>query len=93
MAAGHYKSVGGNIQLKYNERNVHGQCNWVCNKEKSGNLAVYTEFMIAKYGVKIFEELAIEKALHKPYRESDYREIADKYRNLVNQIKQEKGIE
>ena len=38
--AGHYRTVGGNPELRYEEANCHKQCS-VCNNHKSGNIVEY----------------------------------------------------
>lgn len=38
--AGHYRTVGGNPELRYEELNCHKQCS-VCNNHKSGNIVEY----------------------------------------------------
>lgn len=38
--AGHYRTVGGNPELRFEELNCHKQCS-VCNNHKSGNIVEY----------------------------------------------------
>ena len=38
--AGHYRTVGANPELRFNELNCHKQCS-VCNNHKSGNIVEY----------------------------------------------------
>lgn len=38
--AGHYRTVGGNPELRFEELNCHKQCS-VCNNHKSGNIVDY----------------------------------------------------
>jgi len=37
-AAGHFKTVGGNSELRYNLKNINRQCNRRCNSALSGNI-------------------------------------------------------
>lgn len=69
--AGHFiaSSVGG-LALRYNEYNVHVQC-YDCNILKHGNLDVYKQKMIEKYGQAIVDELWRIK-YQVITRESDY---------------------
>lgn len=48
--AGHYRTVGAAGHLRYNEDNVHLQCNRYCNKGLSGNIINYTPNLILKIG-------------------------------------------
>ena len=54
--AGHYRSVGSNPQLRFNEENVWGQC-VPCNRDKHGNLIEYRKGLIKKIGVEKVEYL------------------------------------
>lgn len=47
--AGHYRSVGSNPQLRFNEMNVWGQC-VPCNRDKHGNLIEYRKGLISRIG-------------------------------------------
>lgn len=47
--AGHYKSVGANPELRFNENNCHKQCA-PCNNHLSGNIANYRPNLILKIG-------------------------------------------
>ena len=62
--AGHYfhtsdkgtnPHLGGN-EVWFNEKNVHGQ-EYSCNREKSGNLSLYTLYIEEKYGMGIVQDL------------------------------------
>ena len=48
--AGHYKSVGGHPELRFEECQVHLQCEH-CNSFKSGNQVEYRRHLISKIGV------------------------------------------
>lgn len=47
--AGHFKSAGEYPMLRFDEVNINGQCQQ-CNYFKSGNLQLYTESIIKKWG-------------------------------------------
>jgi len=55
--AGHYRPSGVNSALRYDERNIHKQCNKTCNLEKSGNLIAYRKSLIERIGVDVVEWL------------------------------------
>lgn len=75
--AGHYRPSGINSALRYDERNVHGQCE-KCNTHLSGNLVAYRKTLIERLGLDVVEWLdsnhevkrwTLEelKAVHKHY--------------------------
>lgn len=47
--AGHYLSVGARPALRFDEANVHKQCQ-PCNTHLSGNIVLYRKSLIAKIG-------------------------------------------
>jgi hypothetical protein len=63
--AGHFRTVGAAGHLRYNEDNVHSQCNKRCNLELSGNLRAYRPALIAKIGQERFEAIENNNAVHK----------------------------
>lgn len=50
MNAGHYRSVGSCPELRFEELNVHLQCEH-CNSFKSGNIGEYRPRLINKIGI------------------------------------------
>lgn len=56
-AAGHFFSVGAFPNVRFDEDNVHLQCNKRCNGELSGNIIDYRPRLIEKIGQKRFDEL------------------------------------
>jgi hypothetical protein len=65
MNAGHYKSVGGSPELRFNELNVHKQCEY-CNTHLSANLIEYRIGLVKRIGVDIVEFL--ERKDHAPLK-------------------------
>ena len=55
--AGHYRSRGAAPQHRFNELNVHSQCNHRCNMQLSGNIVNYRPALIAKIGLAAVEAL------------------------------------
>ena len=55
--AGHYKTVGAHSELRFNEDNVHRQCNRNCNMGLSGNIQGYRPALIEKIGLDRVEAL------------------------------------
>ena len=54
--AGHYRSVGGNPELRFNEENVYLQCEF-CNSYQHGNLIEYRKNLVKKIGLERVEWL------------------------------------
>ena len=52
--AGHYRSVGACPELRFNELNVHAQCEH-CNSFLSGNIIKYRQNLINKIGLQQVE--------------------------------------
>ena len=48
--AGHYRTAGGNPELRFELTNIHKQCSVRCNQHGSGMRKEYREFIMAKYG-------------------------------------------
>lgn len=93
MSAGHYYTKGAFKRIEFDERNVHSQCFYSCNKMKSGNLSIYTEYMKNRYGTEIFDQLHLANRLNPILGESDYREMAKKYRLLAKAEAKRVGVE
>jgi hypothetical protein len=56
-AAGHYMAIGAAPQLRFNEDNIHKQCNRNCNRGKHGNLIEYRKRLIIRIGLERVEAL------------------------------------
>jgi hypothetical protein len=54
--ASHYKSVGGNPSLRFDQSNCHSSCS-ICNNYLSGNLVPYRVALIQKIGLAEVERL------------------------------------
>ena len=54
--AGHYRTVGSNPELRFDERNVHKQCA-PCNNHLSGNIINYRTGLLQKVGREVVEWL------------------------------------
>ena len=74
MDAGHFKHNA----YDFDERNVHAQC-VRCNKFLHGNGAVYTLFMIDRYGRKVVDFLTNVRDT-KIYTRDEYEELRDYYK-------------
>lgn len=83
--AGHYRTIGANPELRFNEDNCHKQCA-PCNHQLSGNIENYTPRLIEKIGQERFDLLMGSHELPKWKRE-DYERIRDHYRAKLKELK------
>lgn len=88
-AAGHYKTVGSRPDLRFNEDNVHKQCNRDCNSGKSGNIAMYRVALLAKIGFQRVNMLEIDSQTPKKYTAADYAAIHLQYSAKIKVLKNE----
>lgn len=86
-AAGHYKTVGARSDLRFNEDNVHKQCNRDCNKGKSGNVGMYRIRLIQKIGIERVEALEADIEPPKKYTAEDYAAITKTYQAKIKELK------
>lgn len=85
-AAGHYRTVGSMPQLRFEELNVHKQCNRYCNLELSGNILNYRRGLILRIGVEKLEWLeGHHEAKH--YTIDEIKAIKVKYKQLTKELK------
>lgn len=83
--AGHYRTVGANPELRFDEDNCHKQCA-PCNNHLSGNLAAYRPNLIIKIGQLRFDTLMGPHELPK-WKRDDYILIRDFYRAKLKELK------
>ena len=82
--AGHYRPAGQNTALRFDERNVHKQCEQ-CNRRKSGNLVHYRENLITKIGVDAVAILETEKSTKK-WSVEELQEIIKTYKQKIKDL-------
>jgi hypothetical protein len=82
--AGHYLTVGGHPELRFNEDNAAKQCS-ACNNHLSGNIAAYRINMIKKIGQNAVDKL---EGPHPPckYTIEDIKVIKAKYKGLAKEL-------
>lgn len=83
--AGHYYSVGGYPNVRFDEFNVHGQCVH-CNKHRHGAIHEYTQGLIKRIGENEFNLLR-ERAYQMPLKLS-ILEIKEKIKYYKLKIKE-----
>lgn len=83
--AGHYKSAGGNPEIRFEPLNCHKQCS-VCNNHLSGNLVNYRVNLIDKIGLEKVEWL---EGPHEPqkYTCEDLLKIEQEYKKKLKELK------
>lgn len=86
--AGHYRTVGGNPELRFVEDNCQKQCS-VCNNHKSGNIVEYRINLISRIGIDRLDWL---EGPHEPkkYTIDELKAIKLEYRAKWREI--EKGL-
>lgn len=92
-AAGHYKTVGARSDLRFNEDNVHKQCNRDCNKGKSGNVGMYRIRLIQKIGIERVDALEADIETPKKYTAEDYAAITKTYQQKIKELKNERAMQ
>ena len=85
--AGHYRTVGGNPELRFEELNCHKQCS-VCNNHKSGNIVEYRINLARKIGE---EALAWLEGPHDPLKLTidEIKELKAKYKAKCREIEKD----
>lgn len=85
--AGHYRTVGAQPALRFNELNIHKQCA-PCNNHLSGNLIEYRINLIAKIGLDKVEWL---EGKHEPmkYTIDDIMQIKELYKKKLKELQNE----
>lgn len=84
--AGHYRSRGAAPQHRFNELNVHSQCNHHCNMQLSGNVVNYRPALIKKIGLAAVEALENDNAA-RYYAIEDIRELITHYKAKLKELK------
>jgi hypothetical protein len=80
--AGHFIQAHGNSAVFFERRGIHCQCTR-CNRYLSGNLLIYNDKMIEKYGPEAVKELRQKAREYFPgYSKEQLKEIAKEYNHL-----------
>ena len=82
--AGHYRTVGANPELRFNEANCHKQCS-SCNNHLSGNLINYRINLIIKIGI---DEVEAIEGPHKAkrYTIDELKELQAIYKRKIKEL-------
>ncbi len=84
--AGHYRTVGANPEMRFNEDNCHAQCVY-CNRNLSGNVTNYRIGLVHRIGIK---RLDLLEGYHAPakYTIDDLKEIIATYKAKCKELEQ-----
>ena len=85
--AGHYRSRGAASHLRFDESNVHLQCNHRCNQRLSANIEKYRPRLIEKIGLDEVLRLENDNKPKKWTRE-EAEEIRKKYAKKLKELKE-----
>jgi hypothetical protein len=83
--AGHFRTRGAAGHLRFDERNVHKQCNKRCNLELSGNISGYRPRLIKKIGLAEVEALENDNSL-KSWNREELDELRKVYRAKIKAL-------
>jgi hypothetical protein len=83
--AGHYYSSGGHSNIRFDEDNVHLQCE-ACNTFLSGNLLNYQIGIQKKIGAQKLLELQERAHVTKKWTIDELKEIIQTYKKKVNEL-------
>lgn len=87
--AGHYRSRGAASHLRFDEKNVHGQCK-KCNRYLSGNVVEYRNGLKTRIGMDELERLENDNE-PRVYSKEDLIEIKSKYGKKLRDLRLGKG--
>ncbi len=84
--AGHYRTVGANPEIRFNEDNCHAQCVY-CNRNLSGNVTNYRIGLVHRIGL---ERLEVLEGYHAPakYTIDDLKGIIATYKAKCKELEQ-----
>jgi hypothetical protein len=82
--AGHFWSAGGHSNVRFNEDNVHLQCEY-CNTYLSGNLIMYNNNLLYKLGSDRFIKLHEQAHITKKWTKDELIEIIKEYKLKIKQ--------
>jgi len=84
LEAGHLYSRG-NLALRWDERNVHGQC-IVCNRMKDGNLQKYRIGIILRYNKEYLNGIDRDSSKRVKYKAYEIMDIIEQYQDKIKKI-------
>jgi len=83
--AGHYYNANNHWNVRFNELNVHLQCEH-CNTYLSGNLIEYRKGLINKIGEEQLTLLELEVKKTRKFTKDELKEIIKTYKEKIKQL-------
>ena len=83
--AGHYYNANNHWNVRFNELNVHLQCEH-CNTFLSGNLIEYRKYLINKIGLEQLTLLEAEANKTRKFTVNELKEIINTYKEKIKQF-------
>jgi len=77
--AGHFIRRG-NKALRFDPKNCHSQCGWVCNKGKRGAPREYAFYLLDRYGEAEFRRLMQRKSVLKKWTRPELERLIEAIR-------------
>jgi hypothetical protein len=84
--AGHFWNANNHWNVRFDEDNVHVQCER-CNSFLSGNLLEYRTNLCLKIGQKRFDQLEARARVTRKFTKDELKELIKKYKEKYNQLK------
>lgn len=82
--AGHYFNANNHWSVRFNEDNVHVQCEY-CNSYLSGNLILYTPNLIERIGMNRYNLLHEEARKTRKFTIEELKEIIETYKAKIKE--------
>jgi len=83
--AGHFYNANNHWSVRFNEANVHLQCEH-CNTYLSGNLLNYRENLLKKIGITEFELLSVKAMKTRKFTKDELKEIIATYKKKIKEM-------
>lgn len=88
--AGHFRTRKAAPHLRFNEDNIHKQCNNYCNRQLSGNIINYRPALIQKIGQDRFDALMNNNEIHR-YTVDECKELISYFKAKVKELERAKN--
>jgi len=84
--AGHFWNANNHWNVRFDEDNVHVQCER-CNSYLSGNLLEYRTNLLIKIGAERFNQLEARARVTRKFTKDELKELIKKYKKMYNELK------
>jgi hypothetical protein len=84
--AGHFWNANNHWNVRFDEDNVHVQCER-CNSYLSGNLLEYRTNLLTKIGAERFNQLEARARVTRKFTKDELKELIKKYKKMYNELK------